>query len=72
MDMDMTFVKEIMIYVVEPFTHMYNLSFLTGIFPGGMKVARVISLYKSGDFFFLITDPNLCYLTFQKFWRSCL
>lgn len=51
--MDMTFVKEIMGYVIEPFKYICNLSFSTGIFPDSMKVAKVIPLYKNGDKFML-------------------
>uniref|UniRef100_A0A3Q3AH61 Reverse transcriptase domain-containing protein n=1 Tax=Kryptolebias marmoratus TaxID=37003 RepID=A0A3Q3AH61_KRYMA len=47
--MDMTFVKEIMSYVIKPFTYICNLSFSSGIFPDTMKIAKVIPIYKNGE-----------------------
>ena len=41
--------KEIVNQVVDPFLHICNLSFYKGIFPGAMKVAKVIPIHKSGE-----------------------
>jgi len=35
--------------IVNPITHIINLSLQTGIFPNEMKCAKVIPIYKSGD-----------------------
>ena len=50
-DIDMMLVKEIIYSIVTPFTYICNLSFLTGIFPSKMKIAKVIPIFKSGDKF---------------------
>ena len=47
-DMNMSFVKNIIHLVVQPFTYICNLSFATGIFPDAMKIAKVIPIYKTG------------------------
>uniref|UniRef100_A0A3B5QVU5 Reverse transcriptase domain-containing protein n=1 Tax=Xiphophorus maculatus TaxID=8083 RepID=A0A3B5QVU5_XIPMA len=48
-NMDMKFVKEIMSYVIKPFTYICNLSFSSGKFPDAMKIAKVIPIYKNGE-----------------------
>lgn len=48
-DLDMSLIKKVIHCVVKPLVHICNLSFLTGTFPGKMKMAKVIPLYKSGD-----------------------
>ena len=48
-DMDMALVKLVIPAIVKPLTHIFNLSFQTGIFPDGMKTAKVIPLYKAGS-----------------------
>ena len=35
-------------YICEPLTHIFNVSFSTGVFPKKMKIARVIPIYKKG------------------------
>lgn len=45
----MALVKDVMISVVKPLTHIFNLSFQSGIFPDNMKIAKVIAIYKKGD-----------------------
>ena len=47
-DMNMSFVKNIIHLVVQPFTYICNLSLATGIFPDAMKIAKVIPIYKTG------------------------
>ena len=41
--------KKKIIYVLEPFMHICNLSFSKGLFPLQMKIAKVIPMFKSGD-----------------------
>ena len=47
-DMNMSFVKDIIHLVVQPLKYICNLSFTTGIFPDAMKIAKVITIYKTG------------------------
>lgn len=42
-------IKEVSIYIAEPLTHICAKSMETGVVPKGMKIAKVIPLYKSGD-----------------------
>jgi hypothetical protein len=42
-------VKESIDLIIEPLTHIINLSISSGIVPDLMKIARVIPLFKSGD-----------------------
>lgn len=48
-DMNMVLIKQIIDVVIEPFTYICNLSFISGIFPDCMKIAKVIPLFKKGD-----------------------
>ena len=48
-DLSMNIVKYIMSSVVDPFTHICNLSFSNGVVPSSMKAAKIIPLFKSGD-----------------------
>ena len=36
-------------YILDPLTHIYNISFSKGIFPTEFKIAKVIPLFKSGN-----------------------
>lgn len=45
----MSLIKDIIYFVVKPFTYICNLSFQTGIFPQKMKIAKVIPIYKNGN-----------------------
>ena len=47
-DMNMSFMKNIIHLVVQPFTYISNLSLATGIFSDTMKIATVIRIYKTG------------------------
>ena len=38
---------------ISPLTHVCNLSFLQGVFPRELKIAKVIPLYKSDDKMFV-------------------
>ena len=35
--------------IIQPLTHIFNLSLSTGVFPDELKIARIIPLFKSGD-----------------------
>ena len=45
----MTVIKESILLVSEPLTHIINLSIQHGIVPDEMKIARVIPIFKSDD-----------------------
>ena len=47
-------VKLIIPHIADVLVHIFNQSFLTGIFPDPYKIAKVIPIYKSGD----KHDPN--------------
>lgn len=40
-------VQAIANYIVKPLTHIFNLSFLSGIIPNALKIARVTPVYKA-------------------------
>ena len=42
-------VKAIANYIVKPLTHIFNLSFLTGIIPNAFKIARLTPVYKANS-----------------------
>ena len=42
-------VKAIADYIVKPLTHIFNLSFLSGIIPNALKIARVTPVYKANS-----------------------
>ena len=48
-DISMYIVKNSFKAIVTPFLHICNLSFSTGVFPDGMKVAKIVPLFKAGD-----------------------
>ena len=48
-DLSMHVVRATFASVLIPFKYICNLSLKSGIFPDGMKVAKVIRLFKSGD-----------------------
>ena len=37
------------ICIVTPLEHIFNISLQKGVFPDGMKLARVIPLFKNGE-----------------------
>ena len=41
--------KETIAHIALPLAHIINQSFLTGVVPGQMKLAKVIPVFKSGD-----------------------
>ena len=36
-------------YFIEPLTYIINMSFMEGVFPSELKLAKVIPIFKSGD-----------------------
>ena len=48
-DINMDIVKRVMTNIVKQFSHICNTSFISGIFPDNMKIAKVVSLYKAGE-----------------------
>ena len=45
----MSIIKQFINILAEPLSHIFNLSFTSGIFPDDMKIVRVIPLFKAGD-----------------------
>lgn len=43
------YIKKVAEYICQPLSFVFNTSFLTGIFPDEMKIAKVIPLFKSGS-----------------------
>jgi hypothetical protein len=43
----MAIIRSVGPHIAAPFAHICNLSFSTGIFPSGMKLAKVTPIYKS-------------------------
>jgi hypothetical protein len=35
--------------ILEPLVHIYNLSFLSGVVPDKLKVAKIVPVFKKGD-----------------------
>ena len=48
-DIDMCLVKKILPHIVTPLEHIFNISLQKGVFPDGIKLARVIPLFKNGE-----------------------
>uniref|UniRef100_A0A3B3H5U1 Reverse transcriptase domain-containing protein n=1 Tax=Oryzias latipes TaxID=8090 RepID=A0A3B3H5U1_ORYLA len=48
-DIDMSLIKNTIEFIVEPLTHIFNMSFREGIFPNNMKIAKIIPIFKNGD-----------------------
>ena len=48
-DISMNVLKSVFTSVIKPFLFVCNKSFMSGVFPDRMKVAKVIPLYKSGE-----------------------
>ena len=42
-------VKTIRNSIIVPFTHVLNLSLVTGVFPNELKLANVVPIFKAGD-----------------------
>ena len=48
-DINYNAVKPIFEYILKPLKYIFNLSISTGIFPDGLKIARITPIYKSED-----------------------
>ena len=48
-EMDAQHIKSSSSIILQPLLHICNLSFTHGVFPDGMKLAKVIPLFKSGN-----------------------
>ena len=42
-------VKSVSNHIAELLTHMFNLTFTSGVFPGKLKLAKVTPVFKSND-----------------------
>ena len=69
----MTVIKESIILVSEPLTHIVNLSTRHGIVPDEMKIAHVMPIFKSDDqSLFTNYQPIAVLPSFSKFfdWKN--
>ena len=41
--------KECLDSIIEPLTHLINISFRSGVFPSELKLSKVVPIFKSGD-----------------------
>lgn len=48
-DILVRYIKKIAEYIYQPLSYLYNTLIQTGIFPDGMKIAKDIPIFKSGD-----------------------
>ena len=61
-NIDMSILKKVINYIVQPLSKIFNQSFSQGVFPDKMKIAKVIPLFKSGEKgVLLIIDLCHCY-----------
>ena len=60
-------IKQIITCVANPFTHICNVSFRTGVFPDKMKIAKVVPLFKSGDKYIICNNYRPISLLLQFF-----
>ena len=56
-------VNQVMNEIVEPLTYICNISFQSGIFPKGMKNAKVVSIFKDGDKHHYTNNRPICILS---------
>ena len=48
-DINMSLIKNVITKIVQPFGHICNVSFQTGVFPSKIKIAKVVPLFKCGQ-----------------------
>ena len=48
-DLYMNLIKKVIYCIVQPLTYIFNKSFVEGVFPDDMKIAKVLPLHKSGE-----------------------
>ncbi len=48
-DISPSVVKHVICHISKPLTHIFNLSFSSGVFPSALKIAKIIPVFKKGD-----------------------
>lgn len=48
-NLNMDLIKKVIYCIVQPLTYIFNKSFVEGVFPDDMKIAKVLPLHKSGE-----------------------
>ena len=61
----MAIIRSVGLHIAAPLAHICNLSFSTGIFPSGMKLAKVTPIYKSEARDKFSNYRPIAYLSFQ-------
>ncbi len=42
-------ISKVMVSIVKPLDHIFNVSFSCGVFPDHMKIAKIIPIFKNGQ-----------------------
>ena len=68
----MSVLKDSMDIIASPLTHIINLSISSGIVPDLMKIARVVPLFKSGDYtlFQNYRPISILPISFLSYWKE--
>lgn len=69
----MFIIKRSITAICEPLAHIINTSFMTGVVPSQLKVAKVIPVFKKGDSSFVSNYRPISILTcFPKIFEKCV
>ena len=72
-DISMATVAKVLSVICKPLGHICNISFITGVFPSRMKIAKVIPMCKSGTKTDVTNYRPISLLPqFTKPWKNCL
>ena len=48
-EISVALLKKIIFYISSPLTHIVNLSFISGVFPNSLKIAKIVPIFKKDD-----------------------
>ena len=70
-DINMSLIKNVITEIVQPFGHICNVSFQTGVFPSKIKLPKLFHFLSAVKRMYLqITGQYHCYLNSRKFLRN--